>query len=201
MTKILRAVLCSILISAVAGSAVAVENGAANQRVALVDVALVFKNHTRFNQTLEGMKKDAEMFQTMMRTEQEKLAAEAERLKQIDPNSAEFRTKETDISKKLAALQVTQSQKGREIAEGEAQLYFNTYVEVTQQIANYADQNGIGLVLRYNSEPIDDANRQAVIEGVNREIVFQAGRDITEQVIAMVNSPQAAARGQDTLNR
>ena len=164
--KSLRAVICSIiLVSSSSSTAIAAKNGPveAGQRIALVDVAKVFKAHTRFNASLEQMKKDAEMFQTMMRTEQNKLAAE---------------------------LQVTQSQKGRDISEKEARLYFDTYVEVTQQIANYADRNGIGLVLRYNSAPIDAADRKSVIEGVNREIVFQVGRDITDQVIATINGTQ-----------
>lgn len=195
MTMILRAVLCSLVLFSSVAPATAANNGPvqANQRIALVDVAKVFKAHSRFNASLEQMKKDAEMFQAMMRTEQEKLAAEAEVLKQIDPKSPEFKAKETEISKKLAELQVTQSQKGREISEKEARLYFDTYVEVTQQIGNFADRNGIGLVLRFNSEPIDSSNRQSVIEGVNREIVYQAGRDITNQVIATINGTQVGA--------
>ena len=195
MTMILRAVLCSLVLLSSPVIALAVTNGPveAPQRVALVDVARVFKAHSRFNASLEQMKKDAEMFQAMMRSEQEKIAAEAEVLKQIDPKSPEFKAKETEISKKLAELQVTQSQKGREISEKEARLYFDTYVEVTQQIANYADRNGIGLVLRFNSEPIDSANRQSVIEGVNREVVYHVGRDITNQVIATINGTQVGA--------
>ncbi len=195
MTMILRAVLCSLVLFSSVASATAANNGPvqANQRIALVDVAKVFKAHSRFNASLEQMKKDAEMFQAMMRTEQEKLAAEAEVLKQIDPKSPEFKAKETEISKKLAELQVTQSQKGREISEKEARLYFDTYVEVTQQIGNFADRNGIGLVLRFNSDPIDSSNRQSVIEGVNREIVFQTGRDITNQVIATINGTQVGS--------
>lgn len=193
MMKSLRAVICSIiLVSTSSLTAIAANNGPveAGQRIALVDVAKVFKAHTRFNASLEQMKKDAEMFQTMMRTEQNKLAAEAELLKQANPNDPDFKAKETEISKKLAELQVTQSQKGRDISEKEARLYFDTYVEVTQQIANYADRNGIGLVLRFNSAPIDAADRKSVIEGVNREIVFQVGRDITDQVIATINGTQ-----------
>lgn len=195
MTMILRAVLCSLVLFSSAATALAATNGPiqASQKVALVDVARVFKAHARFNASLEQMKKDAEMFQAMMRTEQEKLAAEAEVLKQIDPKSPEFKAKETEISKRLAELQVTQSQKGREISEKEARLYFDTYVEVTQQIANYADRNGIGLVMRFNSEPIDSTNRQSVIEGVNREVVYQVGRDITNQVIATINGAQVGA--------
>ena len=183
--KSLRAVICSIiLVSSSSSTAIAANNGPveAGQRIALVDVAKVFKAHTRFNASLEQMKKDAEMFQTMMRTEQNKLAAEAELLKQANPNDPDFKAKETEISKKLAELQVTQSQKGRDISEKEARLYFDTYVEVTQQIANYAD--------RFNSAPIDAADRKSVIEGVNREIVFQEGRDITDQVIATINGTQ-----------
>ena len=96
--KSLRAVICSIiLVSSSSSTAIAANNGPveAGQRIALVDVAKVFKAHTRFNASLGQMKKDAEMFQTMMRTEQNKLAAEAELLKQSNPNDPDFKAKET----------------------------------------------------------------------------------------------------------
>lgn len=162
------------------------------QRVAVVDVARVFKNHRRFNQELELLKKDAEDFQTQMRGVQEQLQQRVDAARAQDPNSAAFRAAEAELTAELARLQVTQRQKGRELAEKEARLYFEIYVQVTSAIANHADNNGVNLVLRYNSEPIDPADPKSIIEGVNREVMFQRGHDITDQIIAMVNGGQAA---------
>lgn len=162
------------------------------QRVAVVDVARVFKAHRRFNQELEMLKQDAETFQLSMRTSQEQLQQRVDAARAQDPNSAAFRAAEAELTTQLAQLQVTQRQKGRELAEKEARLYFEVYLQVTNAIATHADNNGINLVLRYNSDPIDPADPKSILEGVNREVMFQQGRDVTDEIIAMVNGGQAA---------
>ena len=45
----------------------------------------------------------------------------------------------------------------------------------------------IALVLRFDSEPIDKDSRTAVIKGVNRNVVFQRNRDLTDIILERVN--------------
>ena len=170
----------------------------AEQRVVVVDVARVFKNHRRFNQDLELLRQDAQTYQAMLRTSQEQLQQRVDLARAQDPNSAEFRQAESDLTQELAAMQVNQRQKGRELAEKEAKLYFDVYMEVSRAIAAYADNNAVNLVLRYNSDPIDPADPKSILEGVNREVMFQQNRDITDQIIATVNAGQAV---ESTANR
>ncbi|HAN97178.1 MAG TPA: hypothetical protein DCQ98_07000 [Planctomycetaceae bacterium] len=63
---------------------------------------------------------------------------------------------------------------------------------MTNAIAAFADNNGINLVLKFNSEPIDPKDPKSILEGVNREVMYQAGRDITDLIIGQVNGGQAA---------
>jgi len=191
---ILRVSLASILLATAVTSAVANPPAAptAGQRIAVVDVARIFKNHRRFNQELELLKKDAETFQAMIRSEQEKLQTRVDAARAEDPSSATFRAAESELTTAMGALQVSQRQKGRDLAEKEARLYFNTYLEVSNAIASYADNSGINLVLKFNSEPIDPQNPKSILEGVNREVMLQVNRDITDLIIAQVNAGQAA---------
>lgn len=203
MLSILRLSLMFALVCSASLAFAAPPQG--TQKVCVVDVAKVFKSHRRFNSELELLKKDAENFQTMMRADQEKLTAQVEQARGTDPSSAEFRAAESRLTSAMAELQVSQRQKGRELAEKEARLYFDVYVEVTNSIATYADANGVNLVLRYNSEPIDPKNPKSILEGVNREVMFQQGRDITDVIIAQVNAaaaaPATATRPGATVNR
>ena len=66
-------------------------------------------------------------------------------------------------------------------------IYYNVYNEVLNEVALFAEQHGIGLVLRFNSEPIDANDRASVLEGVNRHIVFQKNSNITPNIIDRLN--------------
>ena len=84
----------------------------------------------------------------------------------------------------------------------EAQLYYNTYLEVQSVVASFAKQNNITLVLRFDSSPIDQTNRASVSAGVNRFIVYQNSLDITELITKQVNGGVAQAANQSgTANR
>ena len=59
--------------------------------------------------------------------------------------------------------------------------------------------NGIELVLRYSAEPMDPQNRQSILQGVNRPLVYHRDLDITGEVLDRLNrarvSDQRGAAG------
>ena len=59
----------------------------------------------------------------------------------------------------------------------------------------YCEENGIGLVIQFNGEPIDGKQPQEVVRGVSRPIVYNdPGMDITPHILASLNQP-VDARG------
>ena len=66
---------------------------------------------------------------------------------------------------------------------------YDTYVEVSSMINRMSEERGYSLVLRVSNAPTDPADRQSVLQTVNRNIVFKRpDRDITQEIIARVNS-------------
>jgi hypothetical protein len=80
------------------------------------------------------------------------------------------------------------------VLDREARLYYETYIDVQSAVSSFAGQRRIGLVLRFDSEEIDMADRASVLRGVNRAIVFQDRIDITSDIVRMVNTPKTARR-------
>lgn len=155
--------------------------------VVVIDIGAVFKEHVRFNREMEVMKKDVAEFENFVRDESERIKKLNEQLKQYNPGTPNYITMEKDIHQKYAELQVQMSLKRKEFMEQEAKLYYNVYDEVTRVVARFANEYGISLVLRYNSEPIDPTDRTSVLAGVNNPIVFQRNLDITKLILTQIN--------------
>jgi hypothetical protein len=43
-------------------------------------------------------------------------------------------------------------------------------------------------VIRYNSQPINESDSNSVMKGVNRNVVFQDGLDITAEIVQRLNA-------------
>ena len=76
----------------------------------------------------------------------------------------------------------------RRLMQREAQLHFETYEEVKQIISTYCQQQGIQLVLRFNSDQVDSiSNSQAIMQMVNGNVVYHRNqKDITPAIIQRI---------------
>lgn len=180
--------------SILAGLAWAQERASVPKTVVVIDIGKVFKEHIRFKQQMDVLKKDMEAFQAYGRNEQTKLQERAEKAKNVyAKGSPEIKKEEEALQRQANELQIQSATKQRDIMEREAKVYFNVYQEVSTAVATFADRNGITLVLRYNSDVINPDDRNSVLSGVNNSIVFQRNLDITNLIIERVNAGSKSA--------
>jgi Skp family chaperone for outer membrane proteins len=159
----------------------------AGTNVAVIDIAYLFKNHVRFNAQRNDLKKDLDAFDAYVRAEQQKLNTKREALQQFNPSSAEYKKAEEELAHLQSDLQVKIGLKRKEFLEQEARIYYNTYKEVEQAVAVFAQKYRIGLVLRYSSDEIKPDDPNSVMQGVTRPVVYQDRLDITEHILAELN--------------
>jgi Skp family chaperone for outer membrane proteins len=164
--------------------------------VAVIDVAFIFKNHARFNAMMNDIKKDIEGFEAYVREEQKKFNTAREALANYTPSSQEYKKKEEELALTQSKLQVDIGMKRKEFLEQEARVYFNVYKEVEASVAMFAQRYRIGLVLRFNADEMKQDDRNSVLQGVNRAVVFQQGLDITEHILRDLNAGAATPGAQ-----
>ena len=155
-------------------------------QVALVDIVKVFEHHTRFKQQMEAIKSEITAFERELNRQRESIAAKSERLG--NSSEGERRQIEADVTRQLADLKMRAQLKRNEILEREAALYYQTYNEVTVEVSRMAANYGISLVLRYDSSTMNPQQRDTVLKGVNRAIVFHRNLDLTDHLIRSVSS-------------
>ncbi|MEM8944703.1 MAG: OmpH family outer membrane protein [Planctomycetota bacterium] len=164
--------------------------------IAVVDVSYIFKNYSQFKAAMEGMKNDIQSAESKLKTEGESIEAMAEKAKQYQPSSAEFKQLDEEVARKKADLSIKMSRIRKDFQEREAKVYYETYLQVRNTVQYYAQQNNIGLVLRFNGDQINPNNPKAVLSGINQLVVSQNNIDITPDVLALLNrggSPGGAA--------
>jgi Skp family chaperone for outer membrane proteins len=155
--------------------------------MAVVDISWIFKNYPKFTGQIE-------MLKTEMKTADDSLKSIVDGLTQMEqkrdamkPGSAEFKQIDEELARQKAEFSIKQGTVRRDFLEREARIYYSTYMEVSAAVKAVAERNNIGMVLRFNGDPIDPQQREDVMRAIMQPIVFQNNVDITPDVLALLN--------------
>jgi len=179
-------------VAAVAGVNPAGAN-ASKYNIAVVDISYIFKKHERFKATMEQMKKEMETIEGELKGDREKIAQQEQQRNQFNVGSAEYKKMDEDIARQMAEFNLKMGKLRKEFLEREAKVYYQTYLEVVDAVKYYAKRQGIGLVLRFNGEPVDPNRRDDVLREINKPVVVQDQIDITPDVLMLINREQSQA--------
>lgn len=166
--------------------------------VAVVDVGFIFKNATRFKQSMDDIKNDDERFKQEVIAKQEAMQADVQNLQKMSKTSTDYKILEERIAGDQTKLRLDMARKQKERVEQEAKIYFNAYRELEDQINKFATTYGIDLVLRFNGEEMDPSQPESVLNGINRFVVYQRDLNITGHILDQMNRnsppPQTSTR-------
>jgi Skp family chaperone for outer membrane proteins len=163
--------------------------------VAVLDVAKVFKENAEFDSKMKAIKSEADTLKGQITQEQEAIKARAQQLGEYEIGSPERNKMEATLEQQQAALRTKARQAEADLLNREAGIYYETYQQMQSIVGGLASQHGISLVLRFDSEQIDPANRTEVIKGVNRAVVYHRRLDLTTMVSKAMNSLAKASSG------
>ena len=161
-------------------------------RVAILDVAKVFKENASFDAKVKAIKAEADKLKLQITAEQDRIKAEVMKLRGMEAGPKRNQM-EADLEQQHTRLRTLTRQNESELLNREARVYFDTYQEMQAVVESMAKQYGLSLVLRFDSESIDPNNRNEVIKGVNRAVVFHRQLDLTSEVSKQLNDRMAAA--------
>ncbi|MCG8451304.1 MAG: OmpH family outer membrane protein [Pirellulales bacterium] len=154
--------------------------------IGVVDISYVFKKYSRFTTAMESIKQEMQKVESQLKSERDTIQAKEEQARQYNPSSPEYKQLDEDVARLKAELQLKVGRVRKDILEREAKVYYQTYLEVTQAVQYYAQQHNLGLVLRFDGNPIDPNNPKAILQGINKNVVHQNGIDITPDVLSLL---------------
>ncbi|MCA9248402.1 MAG: OmpH family outer membrane protein [Planctomycetales bacterium] len=193
-TKVLVALVASLLLGSFATPEAKSQQpgqspsaNAARFGIGVVDISYIFENHLRFKAMMDQMKEDVKATEEELRKEREQIGLQDEKLKQFTPGSPDYKRFEEQQAEVKARFNLKAAKQRKDFLEREAKIYYQTYLEVNDAIKLYAQSKGLGLVLRFNGDPIDANKREDVLRAINKPVVYQGGIDITPDILAGVN--------------
>ena len=169
--------------------------------VAVIDISKIFKEHPRFRAMLDQMKVDVENAEGGMRKDRDEIKNMVEQLKTFAVGSPNYKQMEERVATANAQLQLKMSLQKNDFMNREASIYYDVYQEIEKEVAYFAQRHGIALVLRYNDVDMNAQDRQTVLAGVNKAVVYQNNIDITYDILErlkQMNRPGPVAGPQGT---
>ncbi len=161
--------------------------------VAVIDISYIFKNYPGFTAEIEKLKKEMEAADGQLKADSERLVQMQQQRDTLKPGSDDFKKVDEQLAREKADFSIKQGTIRRDFLEREAKIYFSTYNRVSEVVKYVATQHGIGLVLRFNGDPIDPQQREDVMRAIMQPIVFQNNVDITPDVLTLLTRGQAGA--------
>jgi Skp family chaperone for outer membrane proteins len=163
--------------------------------VAVIDISLVFEHFPGFQKKMEELKAQVEEFEGQMKAEGGKMMKMKEQLDEYTRGSDKYKELEEEMARKNSDMQIQVAKQRREFLEQEARIYFEAYGQVYREVSTLAERNDIKLVLRFSSEQMKPDDRNSVLTGVNRPVVYQRNLNITNLVIASLGGTPPPAGG------
>lgn len=188
-----------LVLAALAASLSVVPSAFAQQRpapqVAIIDLAYIFNNHTRFKMMSDELRREVEAAEQELKNNKAYLQKMADKLEGFQKSSDEYRQTEEDIAKRSAELSVQVQLQKKEFFEKEAKIYYTVYQEIMEQVKYHADKHGIVLVMRFNGDPLDENDPQGIQKELNKAVLYyNQAIDITPIILDAVNPPRTGPR-------
>ena len=157
-------------------------------KVGLIDMAHVFKNYKKFEALREDLKLEIGASEDKAKGMQQQLADLQNKMKAMNEGTKDYTKTEQEIVKLAAEFESFRRTASREFLKKESQIYLMVYNETSDAVKKYADFYKYTLVIRFNREDLETENPQALLQGMNRQVVYHRGEDdITLPVLKFLN--------------
>ena len=152
--------------------------------MAVLDVAAIFKKYPKFLQQMEQMKGKVEAAEKDVKNDQEEYKRMMDQLKTYNPGSPDYKKLEELMLKKQGDVNLKVNIQKKDFMEQEGHIYYNVSREIDDAVRSLATRYNLILVLRFSGDGIDPTDRNDILRGINKQIVYYDQRmDITTLVL------------------
>jgi Skp family chaperone for outer membrane proteins len=141
-------------------------------RIALIDVAFIFKNLSTIQVEVRNVEDNLKKYEAELKQRRDALQQLVAQLKTLKSGTVDYARQEERIAALDSKLRLETNRKQKELADAEAKIYFDNYQRIAAAVKAIATHNNINLVLRFNSEDVDQKKNASVARGVAKNVVY-----------------------------
>ncbi|HWB13026.1 MAG TPA: OmpH family outer membrane protein [Pirellulales bacterium] len=155
--------------------------------VATVDVGKLLRAYPALKARLDPLREEIEVAEQAHRKRLARLEKKKERLASLPPDTQEAKGTALEVFTEQEAITNDANATKNRFFEREAVAYIEAYDEAIAEVSEYAEAQGIDLVLR-----LDRTSRPLPMDMIKGElqstVLFHRGVDITDSIIRLVNA-------------
>ena len=172
--------------------------------IAMIDIAYIYKNHKAFTSQMKVLEQEALAFQQRMQATEAQLKLIKARIEQTD-DKEEKEKLEVELATQGAAHQLSTRKAQENLGTAEAKVYYDSYMMLQEETKKYCRARGIHVALKFDREVIKADDRNSVMRGLGRPIIFSDAPDISEDILKALDAAAevkaAKAKGEETKSR
>jgi Skp family chaperone for outer membrane proteins len=162
---------------------------AAAPGVELIDLIYIFDNYKNFTEMKAGMKRQVDAAEARLKIEGDELKRTGQQISNLPLGSPERNRLEEAATQQGANLQVKVAKEKKDFLRQESHIYYSVYQEILGEIRVFSERNNISLVLRFSGDQIDPNNPQAVLQDINKSVIYYNKHiDLTKIILSQLNN-------------
>ncbi|OAI54184.1 hypothetical protein AYO47_03410 [Planctomyces sp. SCGC AG-212-M04] len=166
-------------------------------QVGLIDMAHVFKNYEKFKTSTAALQEQIKTADEQAKKQIDAMKLMQEKMGQLQQGSPDYAALERELIGATTKLETFKKTSQLSFLRAEADIYKTVYLEVQNAVQQYAGVYKYTLIMRFNRNPVEDAeNPQAIIQSMNRQVVYYRGEDdLTDPILNYLNDKYAKSGG------
>ncbi len=162
--------------------------------VVLLDVNYAFKNYPPLTEAMLEMKAEVDETEAAVQARKQEIEDKRAQLAVLEVGSATHTALTKEIASAHAQLAADVEVQRQLFLRKEAGIYLRVFEEMQAACEAYARPRGLGMIIRFNDDPINRNDPQDVLRCLQRPIVWHDGRlDITRAVLEIMKANAAAS--------
>jgi hypothetical protein len=147
---------------------------------------------------MNKLKADVEAAEKEIREKQDTMKAQAIELKDMTPESDEYKETEESLTRSQVDLNIKMQMQRRNLMAVEATAYHETYSDIETEVNSNAQEHQIDIVLRFSGDPVDEKKPDSILANMNKPIIWYGKKlDITSAILQQIEEKQAKSTAEE----
>jgi len=155
--------------------------------IAVINLDQVFNGYKKHAERLAPIRDAVKELDESVQVRQVELETTLNQLRKATPGSPEQIRLNGQAVKLQNDMRVYVEQERQKLQKREAGVLVATQRDVDEQIKKLCKDRGLKLVLRQYNPPDENQPLQEIVKNLNRDVIFQDGLDITQDVLKVLN--------------
>ncbi|QDU31434.1 Outer membrane protein (OmpH-like) [Anatilimnocola aggregata] len=159
--------------------------------IAVLNLDKVFAGYTKHSDRLQPLRDSAKELDETVQIRQVELETAANQMRKSPPGSPDQQRAQGQLIKLQNDLRQFVEQERQKLQKREVVILITTQRDIDEQLKKICQARGLKLVLRQNSPPDENQPLQELVKNLGRDVIYQDGLDITDDVLKALNETES----------